>query len=71
MPASVKEAMKYGPPLSAKLREQTVSATHKVALSMYTLHSGVSFTDASPSDSPSGRLCEILSENVPPHAPTL
>ena len=28
MPASVKEAMKYGPPLSPKLREQMVSATH-------------------------------------------
>ena len=44
MPASVKEAMKYGPPLSPKLREQIVSATHNVAPSMYTLHSGVSFT---------------------------
>ena len=43
MPASVKEAMKYGPPLSPKLREQIVSATHNVAPSMYTLHSGVIF----------------------------
>ena len=44
MPASVKEAMKPGPPLSPKLREQIVSATHNVAPSMYTLHSGVTFT---------------------------
>jgi hypothetical protein len=44
MPASVKEAMKRGPPLSPKLREQMVSATHNVAPSMYTLHSGVTFT---------------------------
>src|SRR4029077_17885237 len=44
IPASVKEAMKYGPPLSPKLRELTVSATHNVAPSMYTLHAGVIFT---------------------------
>lgn len=44
MPASVKEAMKYGPPLSPKLREQIVSATHNVAPRTYTLHSGVIFT---------------------------
>src|SRR5881397_879257 len=44
MPASAKEAMKYGPPLSPKLREQIVSATHNVAPSVYTLHSGVIFT---------------------------
>src|SRR5579862_9071733 len=44
MPASVKEAMKYGPPLSPKLREQIVSATHNVAPRMYTLRSGVFFT---------------------------
>jgi hypothetical protein len=43
MPASVKEAMKYGPPLSPKLREQIVSATHNVAPSVYTLHAGVIF----------------------------
>ena len=43
MPASVKEAMKYGPPLSPKLREQMVSATHNVAPSRYTLHAGVIF----------------------------
>src|SRR5713101_7644374 len=43
-PASVKEAMKYGPPLSPKLREQMVSATHNMAPSMYTLHAGVMFT---------------------------
>jgi hypothetical protein len=44
IPASVKEAMKYGPPLSLKLREQMVRATHNVAASMYTLHVGVIFT---------------------------
>src|SRR5580704_16550553 len=44
MPASAKEAMKYGPPLSPKLREHFVSTTHNVAPSRYTLHSGVSFT---------------------------
>src|SRR2546426_712286 len=45
MPASVKEAMKYGPPLSPKSREQIVSATHNVAPSMYTLHVGLIFTE--------------------------
>ena len=40
MPASAKEAMKYGPPRSPKLREQIVSATHNVAPSTYTLHVG-------------------------------
>jgi len=44
IPASVREAMKYGPPLSPKVREQIVSATHNVAPSMYTLHAGVIFT---------------------------
>ena len=44
MPATVKEAMKHGPPLSPKLREQIVSATHNVAPSTYTLCSGVVFT---------------------------
>ena len=44
MPAIVKEAKKYGPPLSPKLREQMVSATHNVAPSAYSLHEGVSFT---------------------------
>src|SRR2546426_10662595 len=66
IPASVKEAMKYGPPLSPKLREQIVSATHNVAPSMYTLHAGVIFTITilpCPSDSPF--------EIVPPQAPTL
>jgi hypothetical protein len=43
MPANAKEAMKYGPPRSPKLREQMVSATHNVAPSAYTLHSGVIF----------------------------
>src|SRR5437870_1427102 len=47
IPASVKEAMKYGPPLSPKLREQIVSATHNVAPSMYTLHVGLIFTEVS------------------------
>jgi hypothetical protein len=44
MPATANEAMKYGPPRSLKLREQIVSATHKVAPSRYTLRSGVIFT---------------------------
>ncbi len=44
MPASVKEAMKYGPPRSPKLREQIVIATHNAAPSRYTLHAGVIFT---------------------------
>jgi len=43
IPASVKEAMKYSPPRSPKLREQIVSATHNVAPSMYTLLAGVIF----------------------------
>ena len=43
MPATAKEAMKYGPPRSPKWREQIVSATHNVAPSMYTLHAGVIF----------------------------
>src|SRR5438445_10613691 len=60
MPASVKEAMKYGPPLSPKLREQMVSATHNVAPSMYTLHSGVTFT-----------VLPCPSATVLPHVPTL
>ena len=63
MPASVKEAMKYGPPRSPKLREQIVSATHNVAPRTYTLHSGVSFTVL---PCPSVRLSEM-----PPQAPTL
>src|SRR6266542_815732 len=69
MPATVKEDMKYGPPLSPKLREQIVSATHKVAPSTYTLHAGLIFREMTftilpcPSDSPS--------EIVPPQAPTL
>jgi hypothetical protein len=44
IPASVKEAMKCGPPRSLKLREQMVSATHNVTPSMSTLHAGVIFT---------------------------
>src|SRR6266478_1149137 len=60
MPASVKEAMKYGPPLSPKFREQIVSATHNVAPSTYTLHSGLTFT-----------ILPCLSVIVPPQAPTL
>src|ERR1700694_440184 len=59
MPASVKEAMKYGPPRSPKLPEQMVSATHNVAPSAYTLHWGVTFTVL---------LCP--SGIVPPQAPT-
>src|SRR5207244_9946856 len=60
MPASVKEDMKYGPPLSPKLREQIVSATHRVAPSMYTLHSGLTFT-----------VLPCPSATVLPHVPTL
>ena len=67
MPATVKEAMKYGPPRSPKLREQMVSATHNVAPSTYTLHSGVIFTFDYNSPCPS----ESLSEIAPPQAPTL
>src|SRR5438552_15088781 len=59
-PASVKKAMKYGPPLSPKLREQIVSATHDVAPSVYTLHSGVTFT-----------VLQCPSATVLPHVPTL
>ena|SRR5271165_2224414 len=44
MPASVKEAMKYGPPRSLKLREQIVNATHNATPRTYTLHSEVTFT---------------------------
>jgi hypothetical protein len=44
MAASVKQAMKPGPPRSPKLREQMVNATHKAAPNAYTLHSGRSFT---------------------------
>ena len=44
IPATVKEAMKSGPPRSPKLREQIVRATHNVAPSTYTLHSGMTFT---------------------------
>src|SRR5437899_8452659 len=61
MPASAKEAMKYGPPLSPKLREQTVSATHNVAPSMYTLHAGVIFTIT---------ILPCPSAPVLPHVPT-
>jgi hypothetical protein len=65
MPASVKEAMKYGPPLSPKLREQIVSATHNVAPSVYSLHVGVIFTiTILPFSS------ESLSEIVPQQVPT-
>src|SRR5271165_7047000 len=60
MPASVNEAMKYGPPLSPKLREQTVSATHNVMPRKYTLHSGVTFT-----------VLSCRSAIVPPRVPTL
>src|ERR1700674_2820088 len=60
IPASVKEAMKYGPPLSPKLREQIVSAMHNVAPSMYTLPAGVIFTIL---------LCP--SATVLPHVPTV
>lgn len=66
IPASVKEAMKYGLPLSPKLREQIVSATHNVAPSTYTLHAGVIFT-ITILPCPSESLLEI----APPQVPTL
>ena len=59
MPPTVKEAMKYGPPRSPKLREQIVSAVHSVAPSTYTLHSGGSF------------ILQCPFAIVPPQAPTL
>src|SRR6266700_3057604 len=73
MPATVKKAMKYGPPLSPKLREQIVSATHKVAPSTYTLHAGLIFREMTFTilPCPSGGRSERLSENAPPQAPTL
>ncbi len=48
MPATVKEVMKHGPPLSPKLREQIVSATHNAAPSTYTLCAGVVFINYLP-----------------------
>jgi hypothetical protein len=60
MPAPAKEAMKDGPPRSPQLREQIVSATHKMAPSTYTLLDGVSFT-----------ALPCPSVIVPPHIPTL
>ncbi len=73
MPATVKDAMKYGPPRSPKWSEQIVSATHKAAPSRYNLHSAVTSTEATFTglqcwfDGPS----EKLSENVPSQAPIL
>src|SRR5260370_14890825 len=61
MPASVKEAMKYGPPLSPKLREQMVSATHSVAPRTYTLHAWVIFIIT---------VLPCPSGTVPPQVPT-
>ena len=60
VPASAREAMKYGPPLSPKLREQTVSDPSKMAPNPYSLRDGVSFTSL---------LCP--SATVLPHLPTL
>src|SRR6266850_5024201 len=60
IPAIVNEAMKYVPPRSPKLREQMVSATHNVAPSRYTLHSGVILTSF-----------RCPSATVLPHVPTL
>jgi hypothetical protein len=42
--ATVSDAMKYGPPRSTKLREQSTSATHSAEPSTYTRHAGVMFT---------------------------
>lgn len=44
MPASVKEAMKDGPPRSPKWHEQIVNAAHNAPPSMHTLHARVIFT---------------------------
>jgi hypothetical protein len=60
MPASVREAMKYGPPRSPKFREQIVNTKHNVAPSPYTMHSGLTFT-----------ILSCLSVIAPPQAPTL
>ena len=71
MPATVSEAMKYGPPRSLKLREQTVKATHNVTPSMYTRCAGVVFSSAItilPRRSESG--FEDLPETARPQVPT-
>ena len=44
MPATTKEAIKNRAPLLPKLREQIVSAAHKMAPSAYTLLGGANFT---------------------------
>jgi len=56
MPAIASEAINQGPPLSPKLREQIVSATHKMEPSAYTLVDGVNLTVLP-------GLSEILSES--------
>jgi hypothetical protein len=72
IPASVKEAMKYGPPRSLKQREQIVSAVHNAAPSAYTLHAGVTFTVLPcPFERLSESLFESSSEIDSPQAPTL
>src|SRR4051812_42054621 len=44
IPATADQAMKDGPPLSPKLREQIVRATDNITPSTYTLLDGVTFT---------------------------
>jgi hypothetical protein len=60
MPASVSEAMKYGPPRSPKFREQIVNSKHNAAPSPYTLHSRLTVT-----------ILRRLSVIVPLRTPTL
>ena len=70
IPASVNEAMKYGPPLSPKVWEQIMSVAHNVAPRTYTLRSEVTFT-ITVLPCPSDSLSERLSENAPSQVPTL
>ena len=70
IPASVRAAIKYGPPRSPKLREQIVSATKSVAPSAYTPHSEVTFT-ALPCPCERWSVSESSTENLPLQAPTL
>ena len=66
MPASAKEALKYGPPLSPKLREQIVNAMHNAAPSTYTLHSGKLAPNGHGGTSGSAALVTYLSSVIIP-----
>ncbi len=71
IPAAVNVAMNHGPPRSPKFLEQIVSATHKVAPRMYTLHSEETFTVLPRrSDGPSESLLEMFSWIAPPRDPS-